>query len=221
MRENWKPTLSPSVLASGRSKEINPDLFGEVSSPRVGHSTGRGAGRSVDPGVDHLSNHVAVPQGTSISGATRSVTVASASDTPAFLDTDRQIYELRSQVSLLTEQLNKVIAAFNEMSKNFNSRFERNQNSIAQHEQHIGQIQQMGVREMQQKISDLQVRFGERKSIDMKIQEMVDRHNNVIHNFEVRLGQVQRLVAEKEAQFVAAQTALNDAKMEISRLKRL
>jgi hypothetical protein len=72
-----------------------------------------------------------------------------------------------------------------------------------------------------QKISQLNQKLTERKSLEMKVQEMVDRHNNVIKSFEVRMGQLQKLLAEKDAMLVSAQATLNDAKMEITRLKRL
>jgi len=42
----------------------------------------------------------------------------------------------------------------------------------------------------------------------------------VIKSFEVRLNHMQRLLADKENQMAASQAALNEAKMEISRLKR-
>jgi hypothetical protein len=35
------------------------------------------------------------------------------------------------------------------------------------------------------------------------------------------MGQLQKLLAEKDAMLVSAQATLNDAKMEITRLKRL
>lgn len=140
-----------------------------------------------------------------------------AANSSNYLNTDRQIFELKAQNQALADQLNKVVGTVNELIKNTNVKFERQQQLMARLEQsHNGLALEAG-----QKISQLNAKVGERKSVDMKIQEMVDRHNNVVKSFEVRMNHLQKLLAEKEGQMVAAQTALNDAKMEIARLKRL
>ncbi|MFP5520173.1 MAG: hypothetical protein ACLGGX_09735 [Bdellovibrionia bacterium] len=133
------------------------------------------------------------------------------------LQQERQIADLRKQNHMLAEQLNKVIATLNEHMKNSGLKLERTTQGLTRLEQsHNGMVQ-----ETAQKLGQLNQRFQERKAIDQKIQEMVDRHNNVIKSFEVRMNHMQKLLSEKENQAQAALTALNDAKMEIARLKRL
>lgn len=135
----------------------------------------------------------------------------------SYLNTDRQIHDLKTQNQTLTEQLNKVIGTLNELIKTTNHRFEKTQSSITRLEQgHNGLASEAG-----QKISQLVQRMNERKALEMKVQEMVDRHNTIIKSFEVRLNHLQKLLADKEAQALASQAALNEAKMEIARLKRL
>jgi hypothetical protein len=142
---------------------------------------------------------------------------APALNSTNFLNTDRQIFELKAQNQALADQLNKVVATVNELVKNCNVKFDRQQALLTRVEQsHNGLATEAG-----QKISQLTARMNERKSIDLKVQEMVDRHNNVIKSFEVRMNHLQKLLAEKEAQMISCQTALNEAKMEIARLKRL
>lgn len=134
-----------------------------------------------------------------------------------YLNTDRQILELRQQNQALAEQLNKVVGTVNELMKTSNLKFEKQQHLLSRLEQsHNGLATEAG-----QKITQLAHRVNERKSLDLKVQEMVDRHNNVIKSFEVRMNHLQKLLAEKEAQMITAQAALNEAKMEIARLKRL
>jgi hypothetical protein len=134
----------------------------------------------------------------------------------SYLNTDRQIFELKTQNQALVEQLNKVVATVNELIKATNVKQERHQSLLNRLEQsHNGLAMETG-----QKLSQLSNKVNERKALDMKVQEMVDRHNNVIKSFEVRMNHMQKLLAEKEAQTLSAQTALNDAKMEIARLKR-
>lgn len=134
-----------------------------------------------------------------------------------YLNTDRQIFELKAQNQALAEQLNKMVGTINELIKSSNVRFEKQNQQLTRLEQsHNGLAMEAG-----QKITQLTSRVNERKSLDLKVQEMVDRHNNVIKSFEVRMNHLQKLLSEKEAQMHNAQTALNEAKMEIARLKRL
>ncbi len=134
-----------------------------------------------------------------------------------YLNTDRQIFELKAQNQALAEQLNKVVGTVNELIKSSNMKFEKQHHLLHRLEQnHNGLATEAG-----QKITQLSQRVNERKSIDLKVQEMVDRHNNVIKSFEVRMNHLQKLLVEKEGQMVSCQAALNEAKMEIARLKRL
>lgn len=134
-----------------------------------------------------------------------------------YLNTDRQIFEVKAQNQALVDQMNKIVGTVNELIKSTNAKFERQQALMSRLEQsHNGLATEAG-----QKITQLSQRVNERKSLDLKVQEMVDRHNNIIKSFEVRMNHLQKLLAEKEAQMISCQTALNEAKMEIARLKRL
>lgn len=153
--------------------------------------------------------------------ATRSAapeaSLASSHDTGGFLNLDRQMLDLKQQNVMATEELKRLAAHVQEFMKATHLKLERLQQQVGRLEQsHNGMVQETG-----QKLSQIGMRFNERKSIDAKIQEMVDRHTNVIKSFEVRMNHLQRLLADKESQIVTAQATLNEAKMEISRLKRL
>lgn len=142
---------------------------------------------------------------------------AVAGTSQALLNTDRQIFEIKSQIMNLSDQLNKTIQSLNEFSKNTNSRMERFQQALSRLEtNHNGLAVEAG-----QKVQQINTKLAERKALDQKIQEMVDRHNNVVKSMEVRLSHLQRLLSEKENQAVAAMAAFNEAKMEIARMKRL
>lgn len=143
--------------------------------------------------------------------------VGTLNSTGSYLNTDRQIFELKAQNQALADQMNKIVGTVNELIKSSNAKFERQQALLTRLEQsHNGLATEAG-----QKITQLSQRVNERKSLDLKVQEMVDRHNNVIKSFEVRMNHLQKLLAEKEAQMISCQAALNEAKMEIARLKRL
>ncbi len=140
-----------------------------------------------------------------------------ASAANSYLNTDRQIFELKAQNQALADQVNKIVGTVNELIKTSNIKFEKQHHLLQRLEQsHNGLATEAG-----QKITQLSQRVNERRSVDMKVQEMVDRHNNVIKSFEVRMNHLQKLLAEKEGQMISCQAALNEAKMEIARLKRL
>lgn len=129
---------------------------------------------------------------------------------------EQRVAESRVQIQQLSENLAKVVSQINEFIRNSQSKFERMNQAIARLEQN-GQALNI---EAAQKINQIHNRLGERKTMDLKIQEMIDRHNSVLRSFEVRLQQMQKILTEKEAQLVASQSALNETKMEIARLKR-
>jgi DNA repair exonuclease SbcCD ATPase subunit len=129
---------------------------------------------------------------------------------PDFLDVDRQILELRNQNQ-------KVQVQMAEMAKSSNLKIEKLQQQVSRLETiHNGLAGEIGNR-----LNQMQARIIERASYDAKTQEMIDRHNQVIKSFEVRMTQLQRILQEKEAQLNTTLQALNDAKTEIMRLKRI
>jgi DNA repair exonuclease SbcCD ATPase subunit len=128
-----------------------------------------------------------------------------------------QINELKLQNHFLSEQLKKVVDSMNELIKHTNVKFDRVHQSVQRLEQtHNAMADETGV-----KFAHMTQKVAERRTLDAKVQEMVDRHNNVLKTYEVRMQQLQRLLSEKEAQVIGAHAALNEVKMDIARLKRM
>lgn len=130
---------------------------------------------------------------------------------------ENKINETRQQLHQLAESLATAVNQVNEFIKSSQMKFERLQQAVVKLEQNDQALNL----ESAQRISQISNRMGERKVMDMKIQEMIDRHNSVLRSYEVRFNQLQKLMADKEAMLVSAQGSLNEAKMEIARLKRL
>lgn len=128
---------------------------------------------------------------------------------PDFLDVDRQILELKNQQSKSQVQTADFV-------KSTNAKLERMQQMVSRLEaSHNGLAQELASR-----IHQMQGRIVERASYDEKTQEMIDRHGQIMKSFEVRMQQLQRILAEKESQLSTTLQALNEAKLEIARLKR-
>lgn len=133
------------------------------------------------------------------------------------LQIEQKIADNQSQITQVKEALQRVVQQMNEYTKNNQAKVERMTAALQKLEMNDIAL----ATETSEKISQLHARVGERKSMDVKLQELVDRQNNVLRTFEVRLNHMQILLNEKDAQLVSAQAALNEAKMEIARLKRM
>jgi len=68
--------------------------------------------------------------------------------------------------------------------------------------------------------SKIAARVNERKVTDSKVQELIDRHNTIIRNFENRLLSLQRIVTEQEMALHNAQAALEESRAELSKRHR-
>lgn len=147
----------------------------------------------------------------------RAVNTSPSPVDPHFLNTDRQIFELRKDSDNLNSEIDILSLHLAENIKQNQASFEKVNSAIQRLEQnHNGMAIEIG-----NKFHLMQSKLNERKAIDSKIQEMMDRHNNAINGFEIRIAQLQKIIAEKDAQLLGTQTLLNEAKIEITRLKRL
>ena len=131
---------------------------------------------------------------------------------------------LVAQISVLKKRLKDLESRHetfqnrvSEWTKATKSRFERFNSAGSRMEQFLkGTIQ-----EINEKFAQLTSRVAERRLQDNKIQQMMDRHNQVLQGYETRLTQIQKLVHEQEIQLMGAKGTLEEARREIARLKRL
>ncbi len=155
--------------------------------------------------------------GTGATGSTRYREGDGPTSQRQTLQLEEKIAEIRAQVKFTMDQMANLAAQVNEFIKSSNSKFERLQAGLKA----VDTSGKTNYSEIGQRMSHVHQRLNERKSWDAKVQEMIDRQNGVLKSYEVRMNHLQRLMSEKDAQLVSAQAALNEAKMEISRLKRL
>jgi len=65
----------------------------------------------------------------------------------------------------------------------------------------------------------LHSKINERKTSDVKTQELIDRHNILVQNFENRIGQIQKITNEQEMKLIAYQATYDEVLREIRNLK--
>jgi hypothetical protein len=130
--------------------------------------------------------------------------------------TTDSVYETKIQLMSLHEQVFKLSNQLNEHIKNQNLKFEKFVQTIHR----LDQSQNLLALESGEKMSLLSGKISERKAIDFKIQEIIDRHNALIKAYESRLSYLQKVLNTKEAQLETATSTLNEVRMEMAKLKR-
>lgn len=131
-------------------------------------------------------------------------------------DLEKKFMELRAAYREMREAMVRWSASLEEMQQAWGLKFERMAQQIAR----LEDVQKQVATDVTQKVSQLHLKVGERGTYDRKVQDMVDRHQSVLRASDARLTQMQKVLNEKEALFLSAQIALNDAKNEIAKLKK-
>jgi len=127
-----------------------------------------------------------------------------------------QIETLWKRVKDMEPKVEKNHTRLQELGSSSKLRFERVQNHIQR--QTEGVQGQFG--DIHAKIAQLLSKVNESRLAEGRIQEIVDRHSQVVQSFEVRIQQLKKLITEQELQLSASRSELKDALKEISRLKK-
>lgn len=130
---------------------------------------------------------------------------------------EKNVADLRVQFRDLKEELGRWGADLHEFKRSTHNKIEKISQQVSRLEGLQGKVHQ----EVTTRISQMHSRLAERSAVDLKVQEMIDRHQALIRSADMRIQQMQKILAEKEAMLLTAQMTLSEAKIEISRLKRL
>lgn len=124
---------------------------------------------------------------------------------------EHQINSLKVAFIQAEKRTESIAAKVDEIARTVHMRLERfSQALIRMEELHNGFKQ-----ETTGKLAQIVAKVNERKVNDSKIQELIDRHNTIVRNFENRLLSLQRLVSEQEMALHNAQAALEEARVEL------
>ncbi len=126
------------------------------------------------------------------------------------------IQQLRLQLQASEKRHEILVAQIQELSRATATRFERVSQAFTRLESSGAQQFQ----ELNSKYSGVVSKVNERKVQDAKVQEMIDRHNNIVRGFENRLTHMQRVISEQELRLHNAQAALEDARHELQKTRR-
>jgi chromosome segregation ATPase len=127
-----------------------------------------------------------------------------------------EVQVLRRQVFRLQDQVTKLSSHVIEQNKSQQVKSDRWAQTLAR----IEQNQQTYMYENNDKIAQLASRLSDRKGMDFKLQELLEQQNNLLKSYEDRFQKLQKSVSEKEIQINTITGHLQEAQMEINRLKR-
>ena len=126
------------------------------------------------------------------------------------------IATLKGAIIQMERRTETIAFKMEELARTVHARLERFSQSIVRVEDTLSKSQQ----ESSQRFASVVQKVNERKINDNKVQELVDRHNTIVRNFENRLASLQRLASEQQLSLHNAQASLIEATNEIARLKR-
>lgn len=75
------------------------------------------------------------------------------------------------------------------------------------------------ISELAKRQSILGQKLTEKKAVELKLQEIMDRHNQVVHNFEVKMNQMQKLCTEQEVKLMSYKSTMDSLLKEIRAFK--
>lgn len=177
-------------------RELNPFLFGTPTSSDL---------HPVDPNKPAAG----------IMGKGPEAAQAKAPHLPGDIKAlEHQVNSLRVAFIQAEKRSESILAKMEDLSRTVHGRLERFSQALIRMEE----IQNNQKQENQGKFAQIAAKVNERKVSDSKVQELIDRHNTVIRNFENRLLSLQRVVSEQEMALHNAQAALEEARIEL--LKR-
>ncbi len=121
---------------------------------------------------------------------------------------------MRTAILQLEKRTETIAFKMEELARSVHNRLERFGQTLSS----FAEAQNKNAAESAQRFATVVGKVNERKVTDMKVQDMMDRHNTIVRNFENRLMSLQRLVGEQEMSLHNAQATLEEARAEIARL---
>jgi hypothetical protein len=121
------------------------------------------------------------------------------------------------QQKKLEERIERLSEQVNELSRLSNVRLEKLTIKLRMMDEKFEAFSS----DLQKKIGVINMRSSERPRMDLKIEELIEKHNQVVRTFESRLNQLKKVVEGQEIELYKAANELQEARKELARLKRL
>ena len=77
------------------------------------------------------------------------------------------------------------------------------------------------VGEVKERLSFVTARVRERQTLDARAENVIDRHNQIIQSFELKMSQAQKVIDNQALQLAKQQDLLDEARRQLERLKKV
>lgn len=129
---------------------------------------------------------------------------------------EHQMGVLRVAMIQMEKRTESLTSKVDDLARTVHARLERFSQAIVRMEEIQNSLNQDGTA----KFAQVWAKVNERKVSDNKVQELIDRHNTIVRNFENRMTSLQRVVSEQELALHNAQALLEEARAELSKRMR-
>lgn len=132
------------------------------------------------------------------------------------LAASEEVRLLRTQLNRLQDQMSRMGTQISENSKNQQLKFDRMGQALSRIDQNHTEM----IREINERLANVNSKLAERKAYDFKAQEVIEQQAQMLKSYESRIVKLQKILSEKEAQISTMTDRLNENKMELARIKR-
>ena len=140
----------------------------------------------------------------------------SSSSTENFAFYDDSSFML-AEFETFKKEFEKLKFDFQDSGKTSNLKNDKIFQRLQLFEERLNMIQ----KETHEKWTDLSSKHRDRGMNDAKIEALIERHNQIVQSFELRITQAQRLIDNQTTQLSKQQQMIDDARRQIERLKKL
>ena len=121
----------------------------------------------------------------------------------------RKVGELESQIEVVNQKLDRWAQIMEQKLQ----QLQANQKHL------VDQSRQMA-EHFSQQMANMSSKLNERKMLDGKTQEMIDRHNQLVNVFETRFQHLQKVTTEQEIKLMTYHATYDEVLREIRSIKR-
>ncbi len=191
--------------ASSVTRELDPNLFGGGSNSSSTSNAGTGSSIA-SHGLQPPPQMPATQPGRAIPYPPIDMRVLEA-----------QVLQIKAVLSQFDRRMDQMSAQINELNRDSQGKLDRYGQQLLRLEDGIQRL----TTDTSNRLASLAGRVNERKVSDSKLQDLIDRHNLLVRNFENRLSSLQKLASDQEQALLSAFAALEDARADLARMKRL
>ncbi len=184
-------------------RELNPSIFG-TNPPSSADREGPESGSS--PAVQPQYNYMPVSNSQQVGLGSADAQIISV-----------QIEGLKEKIKQLVHRTQTQDAIIEELVGSSQIKFERFKQAFHRVEEFV----KNNINELNGRFGKLNSRIVSQNYNDSKLEQMMQKHNEIILAFEAKLSKVQKVMSDQEIQLMNYKGALEEARHEIARLKRL